>query len=319
MTTIEKNTYLTALENKVAYDKVFSAVEETFRYHKFFVENDIEVDGSRIRALVTWPKEGKKFKKDLSIYNTADDFKREINIAKFDLEPIFDEVFYEMVNEERFMDALDSAQTCKRLTDKLKENATNFINIKLEEKVPHLICNDENFVKYDESSKKGNLYEIEEDKFKDPLWIHEQIFNASSLLRKISADYNKGQYNDESKSYEPLTTNVGSFDKMFLLIDSHINNKRIIGGYKDNVNFVALDLEKRFGKGNIEEDILPNDYGMVLMDRRALQFYKKNMNKGFRNKEEAETGNQWFFLNPRVWGNFIPGFNAIAWKIKKTE
>jgi hypothetical protein len=78
---------------------------------------------------------------------------------------------------------------------------------------------------------------------------------------------------------------------MFVLLDSSVKNKVAIGGYKDNVNFNALDLEKRFGKDNIEEDILPNNYKMLLMDERSLQLYKKGANKGFRYKEEAENGN----------------------------
>lgn len=224
-----------------------------------------------------------------------------------------------MINEERFMEALDSQATCKRLTDKLLTNTSNFINIKLEEKIPELICNDDNFVAYDETTKKGNLYEFEEAKFNDPIWIHEQVFNGSSLLRKRSANYNKGQYNEDTKQFEPLTTNVGSFDKMFLLIDSRVNNKRILGGYKDNVKFQAMDLERRFGKENVEEDILPNDYGMVLMDERSFQLYRKNLKKGFRTKEESETGNIWNFFGPIVHGGFITGFNALAWKIKPAK
>jgi hypothetical protein len=78
---------------------------------------------------------------------------------------------------------------------------------------------------------------------------------------------------------------------MFVLLDSSVKNKIAVGGYKENVNFQALDLEKRFGVANIEEDILPNDYKMLLMDERSLQLYKKGTNKGFTHKEEAENDN----------------------------
>jgi hypothetical protein len=99
---------------------------------------------------------------------------------------------------------------------------------------------------------------------------------------------------------------------MFVLLDSSVKNKVAIGGYKDNVNFNALDLEKRFGVNNIEEDILPAGYKMLLMDERSLQLYKKGVNKGFSHKEEAENGNNWFFLNPVIHGGFITAFNCLA-------
>ena len=80
---------------------------------------------------------------------------------------------------------------------------------------------------------------------------------------------------------------------MVVLLDSSVKNTIDIGGYKENVNFQALDLEKRFGKENIIEENLPNDYGMIVMDERCLQLYRRRgNNKGFRFKEEPENGNQ---------------------------
>jgi hypothetical protein len=87
-------------------------------------------------------------------------------------------------------------------------------------------------------------------------------------------------------------TNISSYNKMILLLDSTIQNRITIGGYKETVNFQAMDLEKRFGKENIYEDNLPANYKMALMDERSFQLYQKNKEKGFRTKEEAETGNQ---------------------------
>jgi hypothetical protein len=51
--TIEKNDYLTVLKNKIVYHKVFKTVEETNKYRRFFTQNNIEVDGSAIRFLLT--------------------------------------------------------------------------------------------------------------------------------------------------------------------------------------------------------------------------------------------------------------------------
>jgi len=106
---------------------------------------------------------------------------------------------------------------------------------------------------------------------------------------------------------------------MVCLIDSKAKNTIDIGGYNDNVNFPALDLEKRFGAENVLEDNLPNNYGMMVMDERCLQLYKRGKQKGFRYKEEAENGNQWLFLNPVIHGGFITAFNAMAWKYPEEE
>jgi hypothetical protein len=70
-----------------------------------------------------------------------------------------------------------------------------------------------------------------------------------------------------------------------------VRNKTIIGGYKENMNFLALDLEKNFGAENIITDLLPAGYKMVLMDERCLQLYKRAKKEGFRHQEEAANGN----------------------------
>jgi hypothetical protein len=41
--------------------------------------------------------------------------------------------------------------------------------MRLEAKIPELICQDDNFMAYDDTTKKGNLFEIEQDKFDDPV------------------------------------------------------------------------------------------------------------------------------------------------------
>jgi hypothetical protein len=88
-----------------------------------------------------------------------------------------------------------------------------------------------------------------------------------------------------------METNISSYQKMVVILDSKIRNKTVIGGYKENVNFQAMDLEKRFGAENIFEDNLPNGYGMLLMDERCLQLYKRTKKEGFRYKDESENGN----------------------------
>ena len=103
---------------------------------------------------------------------------------------------------------------------------------------------------------------------------------------------------------------------MVVLLDSTVKNKTIIGGYKENMNFLAMDLEKRFGKENVLEDNLPNGYKMLIMDERCLQLYKRGGAKGFEHKYEPENGNNWFFLRPVIHGGFITAFNALAWKVQ---
>lgn len=317
--TIEKSAYLTILNNKVVYDKTFKTIESNNRYARFFNQNSIQVDGRAVEYLLTWPKEGINWENDLSIHKENNEFIRKTNSVPFRLYRLIDKVYYEITNPERFLEALESDSALKEFTSKLLEQTADKINIDLETVVPGLICNDENFVEYDETTKKGNLYQVEAEKFNDPIWIHEQVFNGSAILRKPSKDFNKGylvDLDDKSKGYEPMETNISSYQNMIILFDSKVRNKTVIGGYKENVNFQAMDLEKRFGKDNIFEDNLPNDYAMILMDERCLQLYKRAKKEGFRSKEEAETGNLWFFLNPVIHGGFITAFNALAWKIK---
>jgi len=72
-------------------------------------------------------------------------------------------VEYEITNEERFNEALESEAAVKDFTDTLLEQTAENIELRLEEKIPGLICNDDNFIPYDDTTKKGNLIEKEED------------------------------------------------------------------------------------------------------------------------------------------------------------
>ena len=95
-----------------------------------------------------------------------------------------DTVEYELTNEERFVEALESEAACKDFTNTLIEQTAENIELRLEEKIPQLICNDDNFVAYDDTTKKGNLYEEDEDFWKDPIKILQALFNGSSILKK---------------------------------------------------------------------------------------------------------------------------------------
>jgi len=315
---IEKNAYITVLQNKLVYDQTFKLVESNNRYARFFNQNNIQVNGRAVEYLLAWPKTGPDWKPDLSIHK-GNDFKRELNVVPFRLPRLLDTVEYECINEERLLEALESEADVKNLTKNLLEQTADKINMRLEAKIPELICQDDNFIAYDDTTKKGSLFEVEQDKFDDPVWILEQLFNGSSILRKQSADFNKGypeDPDDKGSDYTPTETNISSYQKMFVLLDSTVKNKIAVGGYKENMNFQALDLEKRFGAQNIEEDILPNGYKMLLMDERCLQLYKRAKAEGFKHKEETENGNNWFFLNPVIHGGFITAFNALAWKVQ---
>jgi hypothetical protein len=87
----------------------------------------------------------------------------------FRLFRLIDKVYYAVINEERFLEALESDSALKDFTNKLIEQTADKINIDLEVEIPKLICNDENFVEYDETTKKGNLYQVEAEKFNDPI------------------------------------------------------------------------------------------------------------------------------------------------------
>ncbi|RHZ37760.1 hypothetical protein [endosymbiont GvMRE of Glomus versiforme] len=319
--TIEKNAYLKALENKVVYDKTFRMLEtnEDALWTRFFRQSNIEVDGRAVRFLLTWPKNGPDWKPDLSIHK-GNDFKREVNAIPFHLPRLLDTVEYEITNEERFEEALESETAVKDFTKTLLEQTAENIELRLEEKIPQLICSDDNFIKWNDTTKKGNLKEMEDTFWEDPIQILKELFDGSSALKKRSKEFNKGYQkdpDDKTKGYEPMETKIRSYKRMICLLDSSVKNTIDIGGYKENVNFQALDLEKRFGSENIMEDTLPNGYGMLVFDERCLQLYRRRKNnKGFRFKEEPENGNQWFFLNPVIHGGFITAFNVLAWKKK---
>ncbi len=320
---IEKSQYVTVLNNKLVYDQTFKMVESHNKYAKFFTNSNIQVYGRAVQYLLTWPKEGLDWENDLSIYKENNQFKRKLNEVPFHLPRLLDKVYYECINEERLLEALESETALKDNTQKLLEQTADKVNIDLEAAIPALICNDNNFIAYDDSTKKGNLFEFEDTEdnptFSDPIWIHEQILNGKAILEKASENYNKGypeDPDDKSSDYLPLETNTKRF---FLLIDSKVKNKTIIGGYKDNVNFPAMDLERHFGAENIVADILPANYQWVLMDERCLQLYKRAKKEGFRHQEEASNGNNWFFLNPVIHGGFITAFNALAWKVKDSS
>jgi len=70
-------------------------------------------------------------------------------------------VEYEITNEERFNEALESETATKDFTKTLLEQTAENIELRLEEKIPVLICHDDNFIKYNDTTKKGNLKEME--------------------------------------------------------------------------------------------------------------------------------------------------------------
>lgn len=92
-----------------------------------------------------------------------------MNVVPFRLHRLLDTVEYECINEERLLDALESESAVKDLTKNLLEQTADKINMRLEAKIPALICQDENFIPYDESSGKGNLYKVEAEEFNNPL------------------------------------------------------------------------------------------------------------------------------------------------------
>jgi hypothetical protein len=182
--TIEKNTYLTTINNKVVYDKTFKTIESNNRYARFFTHNNIQVNGRAVEYLLTWPKEGIDWENDLSIYKDGNSFTRKINAIPFRLGRLLDKVYYEVVNEERFLEALESESALKDFTQNLLEQTADKVNIDLEVAIPTLICNDENFVEYNDTTKKGNLYEEEEQFFNNPIQVLKALFNASDVLEK---------------------------------------------------------------------------------------------------------------------------------------
>jgi hypothetical protein len=83
-----------------------------------------------------------------------------VNAIPFHLPRLLDTVEYEITNEERFAEALESEAAVKDFTKTLLEQTAENIELRLEEKVPELICNDDNFVPWNDTTNKGNLKTI---------------------------------------------------------------------------------------------------------------------------------------------------------------
>jgi len=54
---------------------------------------------------------------------------------------------------------LESETATKEFTKTLMEQTAENIELRLEEKIPQIICNDDNFVVWNDATKKGNLKE----------------------------------------------------------------------------------------------------------------------------------------------------------------
>ena len=50
---IEKNAYLTVLNNKLVYDRTFKSIESNNKYFRFFTQNNIQVSGRAVEFLLT--------------------------------------------------------------------------------------------------------------------------------------------------------------------------------------------------------------------------------------------------------------------------
>ena len=155
---IEKNSYLEVLNNKLVYDRTFKAIESNNRYARFFTQNNIQVSGRAVEYLLTWPKEGLDWENDLSIYKPDNQFKRKVNAIPFRLGRLLDKVYYEVVNEERFEEALESEPACKDFTKNLLAQTADKVNIDLEVAIPQLICNDQNFTENNLIEKLGKIF-----------------------------------------------------------------------------------------------------------------------------------------------------------------
>jgi len=49
---IEKNAYITVLQNKLVYDQTFKLVESNNRYARFFNQSNIQVNGRAVEYLL---------------------------------------------------------------------------------------------------------------------------------------------------------------------------------------------------------------------------------------------------------------------------
>ncbi|CAG8790988.1 13722_t:CDS:2, partial [Racocetra persica] len=105
-----RNEYLHLLEQKTQQDQILQLVRADSRYLELFADNKIQIYAGQARFLLTQPKPG----------------------------AVIDKVYYELIVEDRFLEALDSPTQLAEMTTQLKANIAEKITDDVNEKIEEL-------------------------------------------------------------------------------------------------------------------------------------------------------------------------------------
>ncbi|RHZ36070.1 hypothetical protein [endosymbiont GvMRE of Glomus versiforme] len=318
---VERNLYIQLLEQKIQQDQILQLVKADSRYLELFADNKIQIYGGQARFLLTQPKEGVKFKPDLSVHSGGD-FSRQLDLAWIDIPAVIDKVYYELIVEDRFLEALDSPNKLSEMTTQLKDNIAEQITDDINEKVEEIWTTDGNYqenttdIAKDEEPN-GNLFKMDKEWFKKPDEVLGAIYNTSSAFLSKNDIFQLGWLKPAANATDPATrtkvkTNTKKLKDIFLALDSSIHNLLAIGKFAQAFNFKFVDLKDRFGE--VIETCLPNNYKMVMFDKRVMVLKPREQNKGLEHKYEPETQTNWFFLPSKVYAGLITCLNYCAWK-----
>lgn len=319
---IDRNQYLKLLEQKKQQDEIFQLVRADSRYLELFADNKIQIYGGQARYLMTQPKPGVKFRPNLSIHS-GDDFKRDLDIAWVDIPPVIDKVYYELIVEDRFLEALDTPAKLVEMTAQLKDNISEQIVDDINEKIEEIWTSDNNY-KANESDltngeePDGNLFVMDEEWFNNPDEILGTIYNTSSAFLKKNDLFQLGWLKPHGTPTEApvrtkVKTNTKKLKDIFLVLDSTIHNLLAIGKFAQAFNFKFIDLKERFGE--VIETSLPNKYKMIMFDKRVMVLKPRENKKGLEHKYETETQTNWFIMPSKVYAGLITCLNYCAWKV----
>ncbi|CAG8594859.1 10408_t:CDS:2 [Ambispora gerdemannii] len=193
----------------------------------------------------------------------SDTFKRTLDIAYVDIPCRIDKVYYDMVQESRFIDAIGNPAKVSEIGTQLKENIATEMTEDINIEVEHSFTLLKNYRKGTNSEKvkeivlgqeepTGNMFVLTKTAAEDMGTVLDFVFNISSRMRSRNAVFQKGYFWDYEKdknddaNWEQIETNTPSLKRIGIVLDSRIVNKLSTEKYATAYNLKYVDLKERF-------------------------------------------------------------------------
>ena len=333
---VDRNIYIKQLEQQVHQVQVFQAVQARSKWIDTFSSNKIEISSFGARYVITMPKEGLNWKPDLSVHkgtDASDTFRREVNIAYIDIGPIIDKVYYDIIVEDRFQEALDNPSILNQVTTQLKQNIAIKVISDINKGLKKIWTNENNYLISTTDLGKGeipngNLHKIHPSYFKDNDWVLGQLFDTGDAFLEESTLFQKGFCPKEDAEGNPIDrtdktnwikveTNTLDETDIIVILDNSVKNNLKIGKYSQAPNASYVELKNTYGK--VENCAFPNNFKMLMMDNRVTVLRPKENKLGLLHKFEQESQTNWFFLPSKVFGGMVTCLNYVAWQADDTK